>query len=268
MSLLIFAFLLAAGGSQATPPKLLNSQSIVTADDYPAASLQNGEQGSVQIRLTIDESGRVTQCTVLRSSGHRALDDQTCALYRARARFEPARNEAGRPMETEFTQKVTWKIGSPLLMPRSQWMTRMTIGLSASGEIVSCTMESAGIGLDSGDCQAPGQKRDSNAEPSGHAISETYFYPVDPTSAPATPELENAILASRQLIKITISPDGQIVACEAIAFSGAAMTRRDKCLMLTNVRFQELPGGSGPTVGTLVQSDYVKGTAADSKPQR
>ena len=266
MSLLLIAFLFGAAGSEATPAKLLNGQSIVTPDDYPVDSLRNGEQGSVEIKLNIDQSGRVYGCTILRSSGHRALDGQTCALYRARAQFEPARNEAGKPVESEFTQKISWKIGNPMLMPRSQWMTRMIVGLTSDGGIVSCRMESVGMGLQTVDCQAPGQRRDSNAEPSGYAISETYFYAVDPKSAPTPPELDDAILATRQVSKVTISPDGQIIACEPTAFSGAAAMHRDKCRMLTGMRFQELPGGTGPVVGTLVHSDYVKGSAVGSYP--
>ena len=266
VSALLIALLLGASASQPSEAKLLNGQGMVTADDYPIASLRGEEQGSVEVKLTVDESGLVTECTVVRSSGHRALDAQTCAIYRARAQFEPAKDEAGKPVQSEVTQKLTWKIGDPLLMPRSEWMMRMIVGLTSNGEIISCRMESAGIGTDASDCRAPGQRRDLVGEPSGYAISETHFYPVDPESAPTAPELQGALLASRQVSRVTISPDGQVIACEPIAFSGAAPSHSDKCLMLTSMRFQGLPEGSSPTVGTLVHTDYVQGTAASSNP--
>ena len=89
-----FLIFLAAFGSDAdrsNNARLLNPGELVTADDYPLVSLRKEEQGTVTVRVRIDETGTAGSCDVVKSSGHTALDEQTCSLIRARARFEPKR---------------------------------------------------------------------------------------------------------------------------------------------------------------------------------
>jgi protein TonB len=86
-------------------------RAIFTADDYPLSSQANGEEGTVQARLTVDTNGRVSRCDIVRSSGHQTLDDTTCNILEKRARFVPARNSDGRPISsTVVTPPVTWKL--------------------------------------------------------------------------------------------------------------------------------------------------------------
>src|SRR5579884_448731 len=50
---------------QAEPKSLVGSlQGLISADDYPASSLDNNEQGTVSVTLTVGPSGRVTGCSV------------------------------------------------------------------------------------------------------------------------------------------------------------------------------------------------------------
>lgn len=42
--------------------------------DFPIGIYYSGDQGSVVVSLTMDKSGRVTNSTVMRSSGHATLD--------------------------------------------------------------------------------------------------------------------------------------------------------------------------------------------------
>ena len=48
-----------------TQPRSLTGdiQGLITGDDYPPSALDNGEQGSVNVTLTIGPSGRVTGCS-------------------------------------------------------------------------------------------------------------------------------------------------------------------------------------------------------------
>ncbi|MBA3525824.1 MAG: TonB family protein [Sphingomonas sp.] len=55
-------------------------------------ALARREQGRVEFRLDVGENGRVTGCTITRSSGSRWLDSTTCRILRSRARYTPARN--------------------------------------------------------------------------------------------------------------------------------------------------------------------------------
>jgi periplasmic protein TonB len=86
-------------------------RTIFSTDDYPAAALQRGEEGTVQAVLAVDSRGRVTKCTILRSSGSATLDSTTCRLLQKRARFTPARDADGRPVPDQFTTPpIKWQL--------------------------------------------------------------------------------------------------------------------------------------------------------------
>ncbi|HYJ31266.1 MAG TPA: energy transducer TonB [Allosphingosinicella sp.] len=82
----------------------------ITNEDYPASALRANEQGTVTIRMSIGADGRVTGCTVVRSSGSTALDSTTCSLVQRRSRFTPAQDENGRPVAGTATRSVTWSL--------------------------------------------------------------------------------------------------------------------------------------------------------------
>jgi TonB family protein len=86
-------------------------RTLFSADDYPASAAANNEQGTVQAQLTVDTSGGVSRCTIIRSSGHATLDEATCDILRKRARFTPARNMEGIAVEsTVVTPPVKWQL--------------------------------------------------------------------------------------------------------------------------------------------------------------
>jgi TonB family protein len=88
-------------------------RAVFSNDDYPAAALAKGEQGTVEARLSIDETGRVSGCTILQSSGSRSLDDATCSILERRARFYPARDSQGRAIASSVvTPPVAWRLAS------------------------------------------------------------------------------------------------------------------------------------------------------------
>jgi TonB family protein len=93
---LAFVFLTAAAEPEEPRPRLLNLEELATADDYPSAAAAGGQEGTAVIEAHVDRRGLVTSCRVTSSSGHSALDEQSCALFRARERFEPARDASGR----------------------------------------------------------------------------------------------------------------------------------------------------------------------------
>ena len=112
--------LLAAGqqASQAppAPPSATRAQparplaSFFYREDYPVAALTGRQEGRTSFRLAIGPNGRVTGCIVLGSSGSNALDAATCRILRGRARFRPARDEAGRPTADEYFGQYDWRI--------------------------------------------------------------------------------------------------------------------------------------------------------------
>lgn len=82
----------------------------ISTDDYPPSALRAGEEGVVGIALAVGADGRIQSCAVTASSGHAALDQATCRLYQRRARFAPARDDAGTPVAGMFKDRVRWRL--------------------------------------------------------------------------------------------------------------------------------------------------------------
>jgi protein TonB len=94
-----------------TQPVTSDVRTVFSADDYPLSAAENGEQGTVQAKLSIDAEGRVSGCSIVRSSGHRSLDDATCSILSRRAVFPPARDSSGRAVSsTMTTPPVVWRL--------------------------------------------------------------------------------------------------------------------------------------------------------------
>lgn len=86
-------------------------RNTIGEEDYPSASLRAEEEGVTRVRFTIGTDGRVTQCSVIESSGHPRLDQRSCEIIERRWRFEPA-TENGTPVAETKTQNVRWQITS------------------------------------------------------------------------------------------------------------------------------------------------------------
>jgi protein TonB len=85
----------------------------VSDDDYPAAAVAAGAEGSVTVRFLIDRSGRVAACDIVQSAGHPALDSVSCAIVVRRFRFDPARDREGRRVEEHRHQRFVWQLPDP-----------------------------------------------------------------------------------------------------------------------------------------------------------
>jgi protein TonB len=84
-------------------------QGLISSDDYPPSALDNNEQGSVQVTLTIGPSGRVTGCSPSGSASS-TLKSATCRLLTSRARFSPAQDANGNPTSSSYSQTIVWRI--------------------------------------------------------------------------------------------------------------------------------------------------------------
>jgi protein TonB len=76
--------------------------------DYPTAASRARVGGEVEVRFTIQPTGRVTGCRVSRSSGDAALDATTCRLIEDRFRFKPATNAAGAAIASSYGWRQSW----------------------------------------------------------------------------------------------------------------------------------------------------------------
>lgn len=66
----------------------------VTARDFP--SQPPGTRLNVYVRLDVDTTGKVSACTIVKSSGSPFHDQKTCDLVKARGRYEVARAADGK----------------------------------------------------------------------------------------------------------------------------------------------------------------------------
>lgn len=87
-----------------------NPSRWVTNTDYRLRWIKEEMSGAARFTLAIDAGGKVTGCTVTRSTGHAALDAATCDLVSKRARFDPARDDTGKPVAGRYSGTITWQI--------------------------------------------------------------------------------------------------------------------------------------------------------------
>ena len=80
----------------------------VTTDDYRTSWINRELTGTARFDLSISPSGRVSACRITRSSGHSVLDEATCKLISARARFTPATDAAGKPVAGSYASSIRW----------------------------------------------------------------------------------------------------------------------------------------------------------------
>ncbi len=96
-----------AGPSQRARANLVT---IFSTNDYPAEAIRRNEQGTVAFQLSINRQGWVSGCRIVSSSGSETLDRATCDIIRSRARFEPARDSAGRRVPDQYSGKIRWEL--------------------------------------------------------------------------------------------------------------------------------------------------------------
>jgi periplasmic protein TonB len=94
------------GTGLSSGPKLVAGR--IRNRDYPRAASRVNAQGTVVARYTVDIDGRARNCSIMRSSGNAALDAATCRLIERRYRYEPARDESGRPVPSETGWQQRW----------------------------------------------------------------------------------------------------------------------------------------------------------------
>jgi protein TonB len=107
-------FLLATIAPESVFPPSPGAKNVVqlfSTDDYPKKAAKVGMEGRVIARLIVSTRGTVRKCEILESSGWAILDKQTCKILKKRARFSPARNQQGKPIEDIFTTPpIMWRL--------------------------------------------------------------------------------------------------------------------------------------------------------------
>ena len=97
------------GGGQGVRARYISGG--IDLQDKPRRAVERRAQGTTFVRFTILPTGRVSDCVVTRSSGHRDLDAVTCSLLQRRLRYNPARDAAGRLVGETMRGQQDWDVG-------------------------------------------------------------------------------------------------------------------------------------------------------------
>lgn len=97
-------------GPRPNPVPRSNPGTWANTTDYPASALAQEREGATSFRVTVNSDGQVATCTITQSSGHADLDDATCVNVQRRARFWPALDARGNPVEGIWSSRVRWQI--------------------------------------------------------------------------------------------------------------------------------------------------------------
>lgn len=92
------------------PTPIGNPGDWIPPNAYPPPARASAEEGRVTFTLDVDETGRAVDCKVTMSSGSPLLDETTCALMSANARFTPPRDKKNRPIASQWSSSVRWKL--------------------------------------------------------------------------------------------------------------------------------------------------------------
>lgn len=106
--------LLAASGIMSPVPTI--APPWVEGEDYPIYAFQRRWEGATEFELTVDPTGRPTNCVVTKSSGYEVLDQRACTTGKRKARFQPARDAAGEPTYGVYKSRLNWAIDPELFV--------------------------------------------------------------------------------------------------------------------------------------------------------
>jgi TonB family protein len=92
----------------ATPAQPIGD--VATWFAFPLEPAMKNHDGNTTVRWTIDPTGAVTACTVIRSSGNPVLDKAACTQVVKHAKYQPAMGRDGKPMASIETRNLIWAL--------------------------------------------------------------------------------------------------------------------------------------------------------------
>jgi TonB family protein len=191
----------------------------ISNDDYPAAAIQGGEQGSTLISIRVGRGGQVVGCRVAESSGSPVLDATSCALARQRFKYHPARDGAGNATEASVTRRIRWRLppAAPApartLSPFGAGEVRMAISQDSLG--IRCAIELTGSAIQRGeDNPCPEETRVPMSELERDSAAVLTVMTLTPDGQTATPRrgVRGTLMASSNM-EFSIDASGRLTSC-------------------------------------------------------
>lgn len=114
-------------------------------NDYPTDALRKHETGRAGFMLTIDSTGKPSNCQITQSTNHADLDQITCELMMRRARFTPATDADFKPTSGTWRSWVNWAIPQEFdPVPGSGSKRVVAFDVLADGSVTNCVATSEG----------------------------------------------------------------------------------------------------------------------------
>lgn len=142
-ALTVCASIWSASALAGQPQPIATEQWVTAADNLPDASRLDLE-GRVSVDLSVSTTGDVTDCQVVKSSGHSLLDKHTCQLLFERAQFKPATDGNGRPVTGTFSHSIEWQVITNATWAANGMVRAEVVIDPVSGEGTECSAEITG----------------------------------------------------------------------------------------------------------------------------
>ena len=224
LGLLVFAGAAALVQAQVRAEPIESPGAWLSNADYPAAAIRRRAQGEVGFRLTVGASGQPTACTIISPSNDESLDQVTCALVLSRARFRPARNANGLPVEDTYVSRVRWAVDERDFLIGIEPVRVVNFLRAEPFDLVTCqivlegprTSSAEGFGCDIDFSHDQVRRFARRFRGRVVEVADSIGYAPEPGPAPAPTAEPLGNLYARTEVRITVSPSGNVVGCQTI----------------------------------------------------
>lgn len=206
--------------------------------DYPGAARRYNLEGQVGYRLQVDSGGTPVGCEIIAPSGVESLDQITCPLLLARARFEPARDSQGGATSGQFEGTISWAIPPERqpIYPFSNASFSMVRDIR-SGTFENCSVSYEGAIFEDRAAVCDGA-RNSAAEaglPANGRVRLDVQFITDAAPPSHLPEGERV---TQVIAEIEINPRGRVWRCnESLLTSASPSGNENACARWQGLRF-------------------------------
>jgi len=95
---------------KAKPAELTNARDLPRLIKYPTYLIRAEMDGSVLFRITVNASGKASNCHINRSNRPQLFDNAVCLGMLKHAKFNPALDAEGKPVASYYHSEVTFKL--------------------------------------------------------------------------------------------------------------------------------------------------------------
>lgn len=243
-------------------PRMINLSEVFASANYPFFAKVRGDEGRLRFVVTVDASGIAKECVIVEEAEAETLNQPTCDLIMAQARFEPARDRRGRAIAASFSRPVKWLLAKPRPLPVIDSHERVVLTFDGGGQ-ADCRIEaSADAETDPRTCamviDTPMVRGMAGARAAIVRGMMARFAVVSENSSFTGPDAEARAMTvgkrpgedlnDRSITRVTVAPDGRMTGCTVVE-AGMA----------------ELPGEEGKSLGAITCERLARATFEPAK---